>query len=331
MQEELLNELKRIFPTSDKELSRNLSSIFANTAITFFCLISLGLMLASSLESGYEEAFRIVFVFLAIYGIVIFVLGMYVNYKFVTKPETLEPKAKCEILKFQRYPLLMLSVSLVMIFLILLVRSLLATSGFGSPDSPLSYKTTTSLTFITGFFSLSAISMLPISFSRENQGIFSLSLIKNFEKAVEDDPFPIRAWNMLFKNAVRYVELNVRNLSGASQVDFYQPFNTVALALAMGDRKDRNSSKKWISKLIKILEKKNANDVNKAERIFKHLDSVESLFPFYQDLHKRYKLQYSIEPIRLRKLSDELVRIVEVILGIVTIAFTVIMYYLGAH
>jgi len=181
---------------------------------------------------------------------------------------------------------------------------------------------------ISVFLTLSGFSMLLISFPIEKRGSINLSLIENFEKAVEGDPSPIRIWNMLFKNAIRDTERFVRNLTGVSQVDFYEPFNTISLALAMGDKKESSSARKWISKLIKVLEKKNINEVQRAKKIFEHVASGESSFPYYKNIHNKFKLQYSVEPLRLRKLSGKVTRVIEIVIGIANIAIAIILYYL---
>lgn len=322
-------QLKRTFSVSAEKLARNLSSVFVNIMTFYFIILFLGLFYFFSLESGSREVLKVMFYTLIPYCFVIFALGMYAGYKFVSKPETLEPKSKCEILKIQRYPMPMLLVSLMIMVLVLLIQTSLSAVGINSLDNELSYRITTSMIYVAMFLSVSSILIFPVSFQVENRGIICLSLIEDFEKAVEGDPFPIRVWNMLFKNAIRDTELFVRNATGVSKVDFYKPFNTVSLALAMGNQEEVSSAKKWIATLIQIMEKKDADGMQRAKQIFNHLDSAESLFQSYQNIHNKFKLQYSMEPVRLRRLSGKMVKVIEFVLGVVSIVMAIIFYYLS--
>ena len=170
-----------------------------------------------------------------------------------------------------------------------------------------------------------------LSISDERETAMNFALFEDFEvigerynRQIGVSESQARVLKSLMKRIVYKTEKAVNRCLDVCKdfpTEFYRPFTRISLTAILGNTKQNEKAKAWVSELGNIVMEKRIGDTAKSKLILEHLEKVEndqSLNDF-RKIQDTFGFQYSFEHGR-KRLSKTWERIIVAISGIATIA-----------
>jgi len=292
-------------------VATNLYNIFQWNLMALFIALLFAIVLFSGAKVQGEltqiSSYYLVFFAILIIANLVFVC-FYVPRRIISRIEGCPSKTRYDILILHRATVRLLLFGVIVTSFAIGLDWLAETIGQGVAQNLLLQKAYTFITYVgMATFVLGFLYVFPVSVGKEKEAQLSFETIQDFENIAGDKNrqsmsiyWSINVWKFLMRQIVYATESTVRECLETSEEfhsNFYKPFNTISLAVILGNSEQKRKAKEWVAKLGNIVTENETEDSAKTELIIEHFEQVEKneCFRGFQLAHDKYGFQYDFE------------------------------------